>query len=131
MSSLERVGALLVLFSLAVVPAIARAAAPPADPTAIAQGKILFTQHCAPCHAADRGDFGREMLPGTAALHVKYQGKVPALIEQRTDLTPELIRIYVRKGTWSMPPFRKTELSDADIDRISAYIAAAARSNTQ
>ena len=67
------------------------------------------------------------MLPGTDALRIKYQGKQPALLEQRKDLTPELIRTYVRKGTFSMPPFRKTEISDAQIDEISAYIASTAR----
>jgi len=82
---------------------------------------------CAPCHGSDRGDFGRAMLPGTDALRIKYQGKVPALLEQRTDLTPEVIRTYVRRGTWSMPPFRKSELTDAQIDAISAYLAVSAR----
>ena len=51
----------------------------------------------------------------------------PRLLEQRTDLTPAVIKAYVRTGTWSMPPFRKTELSDAQIDEISAYITATAQ----
>jgi mono/diheme cytochrome c family protein len=70
---------------------------------------------------------GRAMLPGTDALRIKYKGQLPALLEQRTDLTPEVIRTFVRRGTWSMPPFRKTEISDAEIDAVSAYIADAAR----
>ena len=97
------------------------------DAGSIARGKEQFARQCAPCHGAGRGDFGRVMLPGTDALRIKYQGKVPALLEQRTDLTPALIRTYVRKGTFSMPPFRKTELSDAQVDEISAYLASAAR----
>ena len=108
----------------------AGAAAPGAaakDAAAIERGKTLFAHNCAPCHGADRGDFGRAMLPGTDALRIKYQGKLPALLEQRTDLTPALVRTFVRSGTWSMPPFRKTELSDAQIDEISAYLHAAAR----
>jgi (+)-pinoresinol hydroxylase len=99
------------------------------DSTAIARGKVKFTQTCAPCHGTDRGDFGRAMLPGTDALRIKYQGKLPAALEQRKDLTPAVIKAYVRTGTWSMPPFRKTELSDTQIEEISAYIAAAARSS--
>jgi (+)-pinoresinol hydroxylase len=97
------------------------------DIPTVARGKAVFARTCAPCHGADRGDFGRAMLPGTDALRIKYQGKLPALLEQRTDLTPEAIRVFVRRGTWSMPPLRKTEISDAEIDSVSAYLADAAR----
>jgi (+)-pinoresinol hydroxylase len=107
-----------IVFAPAISPVLAQ------DATTIARGKEQFTRQCAPCHGADRGDFGRAMLPGTDALRIKYQGKQPALLEQRKDLTPELIRTYVRKGTFSMPPFRKTEISDAQVDEISAYLRA-------
>jgi len=93
----------------------------------VTRGKEVFTRSCAPCHGADRGDFGRAMLPGTDALRIKYKGQLPALLEQRTDLTPATIRTFVRRGTWSMPPFRKTEISDEEIDAVSAYIADSAR----
>jgi mono/diheme cytochrome c family protein len=107
----------------------AQAASPAAAPDAetIASGKALFSRLCAPCHGADRSDGGRAMLPGTDALRIKYRGTLPALLEQRKDLTPEIIRTFVRKGTWSMPPFRKTEISDAEIRQIGAYIASAAQ----
>jgi mono/diheme cytochrome c family protein len=101
------------------------------DDPAIAGGRELFKRVCAPCHGTDRGDFGRAMLPGTDALRIKYQGKLPAALEQRTDLTPEVIKTYVRRGTWSMPPFRKGELSDEQIDDISAYLAVSARLTPQ
>jgi mono/diheme cytochrome c family protein len=97
------------------------------DAATVAQGKAVFARTCAPCHGADKGDFGRAMLPGTDALRIKYKGQLPALLEQRTDLTPAAIKVFVRKGTWSMPPFRKTEISDAEIDAVSAYIGDAAR----
>jgi (+)-pinoresinol hydroxylase len=97
------------------------------DAATVARGKAVFTQTCAPCHGADRSDQGRAMLPGTDALRIKYKGQLPALLEQRTDLTPEVIRTFVRRGTWSMPPLRKTEISDMEIDAVSAYIADAAR----
>ena len=96
------------------------------DAATLARGKLVFTRTCAPCHGADRGDFGRAMLPGTDALRIKYQGKLPALLELRTDLAPAVIRTFVRRGTWSMPPMRKTEISDAEIDAVGAYIAATA-----
>ena len=91
---------------------------------AVAAGKSVFQLRCAPCHGADRGgDPSHGMLPGTDALRIKYQGKLPALLEQRTDLTGPALKVFVRRGTWSMPPFRKTEISDADIDNIAAYLA--------
>jgi mono/diheme cytochrome c family protein len=115
----------LMLLACATVSSAQVVAAP--DTGTVARGKEHFTRHCAACHGADRGDFGRAMLPGTDALRIKYQGALPALLTQRTDLTPAVIKAFVRTGTWSMPPFRKTEISDAQIDEISAYIAATAQ----
>lgn len=127
--TLMRSAVLPVFVLLASVSAAAAQDAAAPDAAAIDRGKVKFTQTCAPCHGTDRGDFGRAMLPGTDALRIKYKGRLPAALEQRTDLTPAVIKAYVRTGTWSMPPFRKTELSDAQIDEISAYIAATARAS--
>ncbi len=72
------------------------------------------------------GDDGRAMLPGTDALRIKYKGSnppVPPLLEQRTDLSAPVIKVFVRHGSFSMPPFRPTELTDVEINDISAYIA--------
>ncbi|MBK9253569.1 MAG: cytochrome c [Proteobacteria bacterium] len=113
------------MFAVALLAGAQAAAAQ--DAATVASGKVLFTRLCAACHGADRSDQGRAMLPGTDALRIKYKGQLPALLEQRTDLTPDVIRTFVRRGTWSMPPFRKTEISDAGIDAVSAYIADAAR----
>jgi mono/diheme cytochrome c family protein len=127
MRALPQAFALLAFAATAAAQDAPTQQAPTVDAAAVARGKVKFTQTCAPCHGTDRGDFGRAMLPGTDALRIKYQGKLPAALEQRTDLTPAVIKAYVRTGTWSMPPFRKTELSDTQINEISAYIAAAAR----
>ena len=98
------------------------------DAAGVAMGKAVFQIRCAPCHGAGRGgDPGRELLPGTDALRIKYQGRVPALLEQRTDLPEAVLRVFVRHGSWSMPAFRKTELSDADIANIAAYLAVSSR----
>lgn len=95
---------------------------------AVAAGKAVFELRCAPCHGAGRGgDPGREWLPGTDALRIKYRGSLPALLEQRTDLNEAALKLFVRRGTWSMPPMRPTEVSDADIRHIAAYLAAASR----
>ena len=87
-----------------------------------ARGKATFDHTCAPCHGAGVGDDGRAMLPGTDALRIKYQGSLPALLEQRTDLNADAIRTFVRRGTWSMPPFRPTEVTERDILDIAAYL---------
>jgi mono/diheme cytochrome c family protein len=86
------------------------------------RGRAKFEHSCAPCHGDGVGDDGRAMLPGTDALRIKYQGSLPALLERRTDLNAEAIRTFVRRGTWSMPPFRPTEITDRDIEDIAAYL---------
>jgi (+)-pinoresinol hydroxylase len=98
-------------------------AAPAADTpttTKLAQGQKVFTYWCATCHSTGPG------MPGTAALQAKYNGNPPALLLQRTDLTPTLIAFYVRNGVSVMAQFRKTEISDADLDALAAYIVATA-----
>jgi len=105
---------------------IALSVAAVAQQTAVQRGDAKFQHSCAPCHGAGVGDDGRAMLPGTDALRIKYKGSnppVPPLLEQRTDLTAPVIKVFVRHGSFSMPPFRPTELTDAEITDIAAYIA--------
>jgi len=92
------------------------------EPASVERGRARFEHSCAPCHGDGIGDDGRAMLPGTDALRIKYQGALPALLERRTDLNVDAIRTFVRRGTWSMPPFRPTEITDTDIEDIAAYL---------
>jgi mono/diheme cytochrome c family protein len=87
------------------------------DAEVLARGREVFDYWCAPCHAPG------PRHPGTLALEVLYKGDKPAALEARTDLTPELTRTFVRSGVSVMPPFRKTEISDADLDALAAYLA--------
>jgi mono/diheme cytochrome c family protein len=80
------------------------------------KGYVQFQNRCSVCHGSGLAK------PGTRALAVKYGNSLPALLEQRTDLTPETIRFAVRNGVTVMPPFRKTELSDADLNAVVAYL---------
>jgi mono/diheme cytochrome c family protein len=107
--------------SLATATALSGAAA--AQDEAAVRGQAVFDHLCAPCHARGPGDDGREMLPGTAALQIKYRGEVPPALEDRDDLSADLLAVFLRQGTFSMPPFRPTELSDQDIANIAAYLA--------
>jgi (+)-pinoresinol hydroxylase len=80
------------------------------------RGYVQYQDYCAVCHGTGVGK------PGTIALQQKYKGAEPALLADRTDLTPQLIKTYVRNGISVMPFFRKTEISDADLDAIAAYL---------
>jgi mono/diheme cytochrome c family protein len=79
------------------------------------QGREVYQKWCTPCHGTGLGK------PGTNALAA--HGAKPAVLEQRTDLTPKMIATAVRKGVYFMPRFRKTEISNADLDAITAYLA--------
>ena len=68
---------------------------------------------------AGRGDDGAPLLPGTHALTLKYRGAKPGLLEERTDLPAELIKAFVRSGLASMPPFRKTEVTDTELAALA------------
>jgi (+)-pinoresinol hydroxylase len=111
-----------VLALAAVGAAHAQEQQPTAPPqTQLARGQQVFSYWCATCHSAGPG------MPGTQALQAKYHGNPPALLLQRTDLTPQLITYFVRNGVSVMPLFRKTEISAADLDALAAYIVATAR----
>jgi mono/diheme cytochrome c family protein len=88
-----------------------------AQDSAAARGGEVFQTWCAACHAPG------PRHPGTQALEALYKGAKPAALEQRTDLVPQLTRSFVRTGVSVMPPFRKTEISDADLDALAAYLA--------
>jgi mono/diheme cytochrome c family protein len=86
-------------------------------PAGASTGKAEFQNACAICHGAgpDR--------PGTSSLQFKYGGRLPALLEERTDLTAERVKYYIRHGIAMMPGFRKTELNDAQAEAIANYLA--------
>ena len=90
--------------------------APVAAKPGQAPGYLQFQMSCSVCHG------NGPHRPGTRALQAKYQGSVPALLENRTDLSADYIRQTVRRGVSVMPFFRKTELSDADLEAIAAYL---------
>ncbi|NKJ42206.1 cytochrome c [Novosphingobium sp. SG720] len=75
----------------------------------------VYRKWCADCHATPTG-------PGSLALQRKYQGAVPAILEQRSDLSPDYVRQVVRQGISFMPSFRKTEISDAELAAVATYL---------
>jgi (+)-pinoresinol hydroxylase len=83
----------------------------------LAAGEAVYNKWCAPCHAAGTAH------PGTLALAAKYAGVKSPVLEEWTDLPPVLTKTFVRNGVSIMPFFRKTEISDADLDALAAYLA--------
>ena len=102
--------ALLILASL--VFSASALAAP--DEAQIELGHKVYRKWCYPCHGPGAGK------PGTASLAAR--GQKPAALEERMDLTPPAIKTFVRHGVSFMPTFRKTEISDAELDAIAAYL---------
>src|SRR5690606_5652660 len=87
--------ALAVLAAGGVGAASLAGAAAPATPASAARpaaGELVYMRWCVHCHDAGRGN------PGTQSLQVKYGGRLPALILERTDLTPEAVSAFVRQG---------------------------------
>ncbi len=90
----------------------------------IAAGKVAYERVCAPCHGKGAGTDGAPMLPGSAALAARYQGKLSPFLEDRSDLNADALKVFVRRGVGAMPMFRKTEISDSEIEAIAAYLSA-------
>jgi mono/diheme cytochrome c family protein len=80
-------------------------------------GQAVYERWCAPCHAPGPGH------PGTQSLQLKYGGKTPAVLLERTDLSAQAVAVFVRQGVLMMAPFRKTEITDAELAALSAYVA--------
>jgi mono/diheme cytochrome c family protein len=84
-----------------------------------APGRTVYEKWCAPCH--DPGI----IHPGTHALMVKYPGgsRASGSITAWTDLPASYVTFMVRHGISVMPQFRKTEISDAELAALAAYLA--------
>lgn len=77
--------------------------------------------YCEGCHAA-----GIEEHPGTLRLSYTRSPELAA-IRGRQDLTPEYLRQVVRMGYLEMVGFRKTEISDSELEALIKFIRLPAR----
>ena len=107
----SRAALMAVAVAIQAVPVRADSAPPPDS------GRGVYEKWCAPCH-----DPGINH-PGTHALMAKYQGTKPAVLLERTDLPPPIVKHFVRHGISVMPQFRKTEISDAELDALALYLS--------
>jgi cytochrome c5 len=77
-------------------------------------GKEVFDHYCTHCHGAGDG-------PGTLQLS-RTRGKDKAQLSQRTDLAPDYIEYIVRHGLRSMPPFTPSDLTEAKLKALVAFL---------
>jgi mono/diheme cytochrome c family protein len=80
-------------------------------------GKAVYVHYCAGCHDPGPGH------PGTMRLDVRL-GADSAVLRERKDLAPEYVKIVVRNGFQMMPAFRPTEIADAELEDLAAYVTA-------
>jgi len=96
------------LFALSAPPPASPQAPPPASPE-----EALYNVHCGICHL--------EMGPGAMTLARRY-GPDRALLAERRDIDPSVVKIVVRSGIANMPPQTRVDISDAELDRVIAYL---------
>ena len=104
------------LVALAVLAWALHSGGATAQEPAAERGRQVYDKWCTPCHGAGEGK------PGTIAAAALYKGAKPAVLVERTDLTAAGIKAAVRNGVFVMPRFRKTEVTDADLDAIVSYL---------
>jgi (+)-pinoresinol hydroxylase len=107
----------LAVFLVLAVALTSGAQAQSPEQTSAVSAKAVYEHWCAPCHAPGPGH------PGTQSLQLKYGGKLPAVLLDRTDLSPQAVALFVRHGVLLMAPFRKTEITDAELGALAAYVA--------
>jgi len=94
-----------------------------ADNAPKSQGQLVFEEHCIACHGSEIGNPGEPFMPGTGALDAKYDGTLPAVLTERTDLTPTVVAYFVRNGAGMMPFFRKTDIDDDELAALGLYLS--------
>jgi mono/diheme cytochrome c family protein len=84
------------------------------DRSSDSPAEALFVEKCAMCH--------RQMGMGTVILARRME-REQAMLENRTDLTAELVESVVRQGVGNMPRISRGEVSDEELDAIAQYLA--------
>jgi cytochrome c5 len=84
------------------------------------RGREVYELFCATCHATGEGRAGTMRL-------AERLGSDKAVLVERTDLQPEYVKGVVRRGIMLMPPFRPSEIPDADLEALAEFLAAGGR----
>jgi mono/diheme cytochrome c family protein len=99
-------------FLFAIALSLTAGAALAQDRPLALDGKALFHERCEMCH----GPGGM----GTGLLARRVQ---PAELAKRTNLNPDYVFQYARRGLGNMPPVTPGEVSDQELKAIAAYLA--------
>ena len=91
-----------------------------AQVSGVLDGKALFELYCIGCHGAGPGN------PGTQRLEERLSADQAPLLD-RDKLPPDYVKLVVREGFKLMPPFRPSEITDAQLDVLAAYVAGEAQ----
>ena len=95
----------------------------PADKTALADGKAMYTANCAPCH----GDKGRGDGPAAAALNPKPADHSSATVQSETDGS---LFWKLSEGRNPMPSYKKI-LTDKQRWELINYIRTLSKSTNK
>ena len=88
-----------------------------AEDAEIEKGEEIYLGRCEYCHGEG------PHRSATSTLGRRYKDtEIAAVLSERTDLTPDVIRAFVRNATPSMAPVRKTEISDEELEWLIAYL---------
>lgn len=104
-----RTNAYLVATMLFALPVHAETAAQPPE------GKELYIKWCADCHDPGPGHAGTLRMAGDF-------GPDNAVMKTLPGLNRALIEQAVRNGFQMMPPFRPTEINDAELAALTDYL---------
>lgn len=91
------------------------------EPTAMAaapgpkSGKDIYAHWCADCHDPGPGH------PGTLRMEGDF-GAESSVLLRFPNLDAETVKFAVRNGFQMMPPFRVTEISDEELDRLAQFV---------
>jgi (+)-pinoresinol hydroxylase len=86
------------------------------------RGAAVYEAWCVACHAPVPEGSALAPRAGVQQLQLKYDGTLSPYITQRPDLAnSDVLRTFLRNGVGSMPPFRRTEISDEDIAALAAF----------
>lgn len=83
--------------------------------------EALFSNRCGACHLA--GGMGTNLL--TKQRMIAAEPPENGLLANRNDLTADYVKSVVRLGKVAMPRLSRTEVTDAELDAIAAYLAKA------
>ncbi len=81
-------------------------------------GATLFSNHCGACHLA--AGMGTNLLTGQQVAAGKSPDK--GLLANRDDLAADYVKAVVRSGKGAMPRQTKVDITDAELDKVAAYL---------